>query len=287
MDLSTALSLNYGHVKEELDKNRIPLLIHLERKKSNTTYRTCLGFDAVSAIKLYLHERSIPRYRCKTCSHTWTRKRLHCALPNCTGEVVEYAETLTYDSPLFMQTHHTRRLRGNELMALMRQYVIRSGLLPKERINRANKNPAGTHALRSAMSSILQFHGINQEVINGFLGHRVAYDSAYSRLGEKELLEIYSGVAKHLSVTGAEDSSDVLKEVRNLKEEMAKSDHTISKLMEMNQDLEKRMKEMEVEQNELQKERVKALDVLSKYDTETVEMLAQVIDEARKKKKRL
>ncbi len=215
MDLSTALSLNISHVQDELDKSRIPLLIHLERKKSNTLYRTCLGVDAVEAIKLYLRERSLPRYRCKVCSHTRTRKRRHCDLPKCNGEVEEFTEELTYDSPLFIQTRN-KRLSGEELMAVLRQYVTHSAILSRERIKRATKNPAGTHALRSAMSSILQFHGVNQEIINGFLGHRVPYDSAYSRLGDEELRTIYSDVEEHLSVTGATDTGEMAERVKEL-----------------------------------------------------------------------
>jgi len=216
MDISTTLSLDIGHVKDELDNRESPLLIHVERQKTHNTYRTCIGADSIKAIQLYLKERQVPRYHCKKCGRTWAKKRLHCDLINCKGKVEKYSEKLTYSSPLFKQTNNDRRLRTRQFMSIMRQGVIRSSVIPRDRLDRASTNPAGTHALRAAMSSIMQFHGMNQQIIEGFIGHKVPYNSAYSRLGDEELRETYKGVEKYLTLDFRENIDKVEGRVKNL-----------------------------------------------------------------------
>ena len=66
------------------------------------------------------------------------------------------------------------------------------------------------------MSSIMQFHGTNQQIIDGFIGHKVPYNNAYSRLGDEELREIYSNVEKYLTLDYREDFVKVEGRVKNL-----------------------------------------------------------------------
>jgi len=58
-DTQTLLSLDYGDVKEGLEKGEEPLVIQVVRQKEGIDYKTCIGHDAIDALKLYLHEREL------------------------------------------------------------------------------------------------------------------------------------------------------------------------------------------------------------------------------------
>ena len=67
---------------------------------------------------------------------------------------------------------------------------------------------------------ILQYHGMNQVIINGLQGHKVAYDSAYSRLSNRELIEPYSKFEEHLMVSNAKAIMTLREEMLEMKRKM-------------------------------------------------------------------
>lgn len=214
MDVSTALSLNYGDVKDELDKGISPILIHLKREKTQTRYRTLIGQDTIDALKLYLQERGGLRYQCGKCGHSWKQKRTQCPFPECDGGVKPYREKITFDSPLFATHQSDKSVSTNNIMKRIRDYVKLAGIVSEDRMSRADKNPGGTHALRAAFASILKYHKVDGEIVDGLMGHKVPYNSAYTRHRDNELREIYKDVEQYLSVTDAQSESETVAELR-------------------------------------------------------------------------
>ncbi|MEE8400852.1 MAG: tyrosine-type recombinase/integrase [Candidatus Hydrothermarchaeaceae archaeon] len=194
MDASTIASLNYSHIKEELEAGTMPLMVKLVRPKEGILYRTFLGNDAVGAIKLYLNERK------------------------------SRGDKIDYNTPLFTSegTHinKQKRMTTKNFQDNLRNYTIKAGLISKERLEAADFNPARPHALRAGFSTILKLNGVNQDVVDGFLGHTDRYKDAYTLATDDELRKIYSSIEEALSVVGV--SSGISEIEGKLKKEIEK-----------------------------------------------------------------
>ncbi len=219
IDLSTAFSLKYGDVAEQLESGQSPLLIHAKRPKSQFNFRFCIGSDAINALKVYINDRKMVRYTCVGCNASWRMPRQTCT--KCGAKTKTIKEDVDYDEPLFV-THDgkKRAISKSTFESRMRRYVAHGKIVDPRRMKRADFNIAGTHALRAAFSSILQYHGMNQVIIDGFQGHKVAYDSAYSRLSDRELIELYSKFEEHLMVSNAEAMMTLREEMLEMKRKM-------------------------------------------------------------------
>ena len=180
MDISTLLNLNYGDVGGNLRRNR-RIMITTIRKKTREKYRTFFGKDAVNHLITYIE----------------TKKRLS---PN---------------DPLFTnEPDSSTRMRTITAQRMMRTLVVRSGLITKEELKDLPFNPFGSHALRESFSKTAAGAGLNQNVIDGMLGHKVGYDSAYSKLSDFELENIYSGFEAKISTSSdPRDQMEVLREI--------------------------------------------------------------------------
>lgn len=212
MDISTVCSLDYGHVKEELEAGKEPLLIRVVRPKVGLNYRTLIGRDAIEALKAYLEDR--------------TRRK---------------GEKLGYDTPLFMQEGRGtgERCGPKHFQDQMRDYVLAAGLVSRERLERADLSPARPHALRSGFSSILRLKGANERLIDYWMGHADPYGGAYNQAGDEELREFYKGFEQHLSISGVSSLGEV---EERLKKELDKRDYTIKGMEGRIGELEKKIK---------------------------------------------
>ena len=208
MDISTLLSLTYGHIKNEYEAGECPLLIKLTREKIGLNYRTFIGRDAIEAIKIYLKERTAERYICKDCGASWENKRNTCTLCKSTN-IKPYCEKLSITSPLFIPKRKSERMVRSNFEKALRKYAILAGLVDEEQMKEADINPGRPHALRSGFSSILSLKGVNQKIIDGMMGHVDAYGGAYTQFSDEELREIYGEKEQFLSISEVREISDI------------------------------------------------------------------------------
>jgi integrase len=215
MDISTACSLNYGDIEEGFERMDKPLMVHVQRKKIGLNYRTFLGHDSIEAIETYLNER-----------------------------VNKYGEKMTYETPLFVTegTHVNKRMRCKP--KLFRSYVVLAGLVSKAKMKRADFSPARPHALRASFATIARLKGLNEKLIDYFMGHSDPYGGAYNQATNKELRDKYMEIEEALSVSSVSNLSDI---EGKLKEELKQRDFQIKgmedRLKELEQDF-KTLKEL-------------------------------------------
>jgi len=173
LDVSTVCSLDVGDVAEGINKGECPLALSLVREKEHINYNTFIGKDAIEAIKAYLTKR----------------------------EATLGPSALS--DPLFIHERKMRdklRINTELIQKVMRKLAVVSGLVTAEEMERADLNPCRPHALRSAFSSILKLEGVNNDIIEYWLGHAVTYQSAYFQGITDELREIYAEHEHSLSI---------------------------------------------------------------------------------------
>lgn len=177
MDISTLLSLNYGHVKKGLERGDEILLVKATRIKTNTRYRTCFGKDAVVHLKNYLRERGQMKVK----------------------------EPLFMTTKLFTYKNGTstkpERVKSNTVIGIFRQLVVRAGLISEEELEAQTINPYGTHALRASFSKIATAVGMNKNLIDYLQGHKTPYHGVYSDLTDEMLIKAYRDLEPHLNVS--------------------------------------------------------------------------------------
>lgn len=174
MDVSTLCSLDYGDVARGLEENEYPLPIHVVRK--NIQYTTFLGRDGIEALKAYLNKRR------------------------------ERHGKIGYDEPLFIKEKNYNgrtRITSNLIQKMLREVAVLSGVVNKEEMERADMNPCRPHALRAGFSSIMKLQGVNNEIVEHWMGHSIPYESAYLIPGEEELKKIYMENEEGLSINRA------------------------------------------------------------------------------------
>ena len=159
------------------------------------------------------------RHTCIACDASWRMPRITCT--KCGAKTKKLKENIDFSEPLFVTHDGKKRVPSKQVLeSRMRRYVSHAKIVDPRRMQRANFNIAGPHALRAAFSSILQYHGMNQMIIDGLQGHKVAYDSAYSRLSNRELIELYSKFEDHLMVSNAEEMMTLREEMLEMKRKM-------------------------------------------------------------------
>ncbi len=181
-DTQTLLSLDYGDAKEGLKKGEEPLVIHVVRQKEGVDYKTCIGHDAIEALKLYLHEREMgTRY-----------------IP---------AEKLKPDSPLFISERvfdmrKRKRLTNIGVGIVFKNLARRAGVVDVEDLKRSDINIAGAHALRKSFSTICRNSGVPPDLVEYMIGHRLKFDGAYYGPSDEKLKEEYRKAEPFLSIGG-------------------------------------------------------------------------------------
>jgi integrase/recombinase XerD len=224
-DVSTLCSLNYGDVAKELEEDKSPLMLHIIREKEGVEYHTFLGRDAIEALKLYLDERQN-----------------------------KYGEKPSWDTPLFTKYYsyrkngkgtakHGVRHQPHLIQKMFREIVVAAGLVSKEQMENADINPARPHALRDAFNQILGLEGVNQLLIDYWMGHRLPYGGAYGIPDPEEQRKIYAEHEQALSVSAIRSGINEIEE--KFRREMEKRDYIIKGMEERIKKLEKQLKAME------------------------------------------
>jgi len=192
MDVSTLISLNYGDVARGLEDNECPLAIHVVRKKAGIEYTTFMGRDAIDALKAYLNKRR------------------------------QKQGNIKYNEPLFVKERELngdKRITRNAIDKMLKQVAFLSGIVSKEEMENADMNPCRPHALRGAFSTIMKLQGVNNEIVEYWMGHAIPYESAYMIPQEEELRRIYAEHEEVLSINRATEQIKKLEQKFNGKME--------------------------------------------------------------------
>ncbi|KXA93484.1 hypothetical protein AKJ66_01955 [candidate division MSBL1 archaeon SCGC-AAA259E22] len=242
MDVSTICSLNYGHVARGLKNDEYPLPIRVKRPKERVNYVTFIAEDGIEALKAYFDHR-------KNRPVEWDEKNMP----------VEREGEPNWDDPLFTKEKKGKgRIRPTLIQKMMRKLAVESGLVSREEMENSKMNPCRPHALRKAFSSILEINGINSNIIDGFLGHSVDYDSAYSQQTEEELAKAYLEAEEDLRISekkGIEEYDEKLdafgKTIEELVQEKKRLEEEITELKEKYERIEERREESDEIMNRL------------------------------------
>jgi integrase len=192
LDVSTALSLNYGDVSKGLESGEHPLKLNTYRRKAETEYYTFLGKDACDAIRAYLNDLK-------------------------KNEI-----TLDARSPLFVKTLYkngqVERLEDSNFQATMRELATRSGLIDSN-MNGCSQNPVSPHALRESFGKILTNKAkIPNSVVDFWLGHSLGQLAKAYMQSEKveDLKNLYLEAEEYLSIQFGGNIEKVRNEVSRL-----------------------------------------------------------------------
>jgi len=251
MDVSTLCSLDYGDVAKGLERNEYPLPIHVVRKKAGIEYTAFLGRDGIEALKAYINKR----------------KRRQ--------------KGINYSEPLFTKErtkNGVKRINKDLIDKMLREVAVLSGVVSKEEMERADMNPCRPHALRAAFSSIMKLQGVNNEIVEYWLGHTIPYESAYMIPGEDELKKIYAEHEEVLSINRATEQVKRLEQKFNGK--METYDDIINRQAAEIKKLREKLAEMEQSKDkQLGEELLRALENNPEIAKELTEMLIKKVIE--------
>lgn len=156
LGIGDVVDLNYGDVKRGLEEGKLPLPLHLYRKKTNVEHRTFLGRDAVRYLSEYLKTRG----------------------------------SLKLGDPIFTMLGSQRRVTAGAIQHMLRKYAKKLGFILEEDLENGY-NPARSHSLRSAFRSRLTGK-MDGTLIEFFMGHDIGEEKrTYINLPEDELAELY------------------------------------------------------------------------------------------------
>ena len=191
LDVSTLCSLDYGDVKEGLEKNEYPLKIEPMRVKTGVEFYTFVGKDAIDALKAYLADMK--------------------------SRDVEY----TNRTPLFLQERGKERLRTHNIQTMMKDLAVRSGFVT-EGNNGNGFNPLGTHSLRESFGSLMINSGVPDSIVDFWLGHEVGdMARAYKGTQFENLRQMYIDREHLLSISTSKGESEKTKaEVKEVKDDL-------------------------------------------------------------------
>jgi len=241
LDVSTAYSLKWKDVKRQMERGDSPMLLTLERGKTGTIFKTCLGSDAIETIRNHMAEMLMTRFRCLECGASWKDQRKKC--PYCKKQSVrEYRDELKPNDFLFSRGREIRHRVQRDYQSSMRRYVVSAGIQTPEELADSDMSRGRPHALRAGFSSILKSKGVDRELVEFMLGHEIPYGGAYFKMSDDEIIDVYRGAEKYLSLNYREEY-DILESRVN--EELGQMRTMNDALLNQNQDLKSRIEELE------------------------------------------
>ena len=183
--------LQYRHVKDDIEANRVPIHVHIEAEITKGKYHdydTFLGAEAAQYLKLYIEQR---------------RK----------GSGSFPPETITDDSPLIRDSKRAeipRGVRGKTLRKVVHSLYAQAGLLRKKN---GRMYDLRTHSLRKYFKTQLLALGVQPDYVDYMMGHTVnTYDDIQS-LGIDTLRNIYAASGLAIRPKTRANKVEALKEI--------------------------------------------------------------------------
>lgn len=170
MRISDALSLNVGNIQRELDLGNVSMAIEYlpEKEKETVGIRlTFLASDGVKILKDYLE---------------WRKKQ---------------GENITPESPLFASRTH----RGQSALSKEKYNKMLKSIAKRAGLNGDWKyGMLRAHSLRKFFVIQLTNHGVEDKIVNFFIGHKIPeVDRVYWSRRIEDLRKIYSDREQHLN----------------------------------------------------------------------------------------
>jgi integrase len=190
LDVSTLCSLNYGDVKEGLEKDEHPLKVEPMRVKTGVEFYTFIGDDAIDALNAYL------------------------------ADMKSRGVTFNDKTPLFLQERGKGRLKTHNIQVMMKDLVVRSGLVD-EANNGYAFNPLGTHSLRESFGSLMINSKVPDTVVDFWLGHEIGdMAKAYKTTQFESLKKMYAEREQLLSISAPKEDEKTKAEVKEVKDDL-------------------------------------------------------------------
>ena len=202
MRISDALKLRVGDVQRELDLERVPLAIEYLPEKEKETVGERITFLASDGVKI------LGRYL------EW-RKQI--------------GEELTLDSPLFA----SRTKRGARLLSQQKYTKMLKNIAIKAGLNGNGKyGTLRAHSLRKFFVTQLTNHGVEDKIVNFFIGHKISdVDRVYWFRRIEDLRKIYAERQQHLNPINQKQEFD-LNKLEDIKSKIEELEKKIKKLEE-------------------------------------------------------
>lgn len=156
------VGLDYGDVRRELDNGKLPLMLHIYRKKTDVEFKTFFGADAVRYLKDYLKSR----------------------------------KDLKDDSPLFTKLGSEERINEASIQERAEVYADKLDFIEKN----GGLNPARPHSLRAAFRSRLT-NEVDSQLIEFWMGHEIGAEArAYLNMPSEEMRKLYANIEHLLTI---------------------------------------------------------------------------------------
>jgi len=249
LDVSTLCSLDYGDVKEGLEKNEHPLKIEPTRVKTSVEFYTFIGKDAIDALKAYLADMR--------------------------SRGVEFTDK----TPLFLQEQGKSRLRTHNIQTMMKDLAVRAGFVTEE--NNGNSfNPLGTHSLRESFGSLMINSGVPDTIVDFWLGHDIGeMAKAYKTTQFESLKKMYLERESLISITPKTDVEEIKEKIRGeIDEKNMQLQTLVNGLTTENMQLKQTVKALE----EALKSHEKRLNALDKQTRELLETRLRIVERIEK-----
>jgi len=177
--LEDLLSLKYGIIKDEFNANVTPLCLKLTRKKTDVSFYTFLGEDAVKALTEYFAETGVPKD----------------------------------NQPIFHREVNPKK-PGEDFKPLTKagieKYFLRRA--KKSLPSWTGSNPRRPHSLRAAFQKLLVLAGCPEIFTEYFMGHSVEKNKAayiIQGLSKEQLREQYAKFESALSFLNSEEEKKI------------------------------------------------------------------------------
>jgi len=224
LSLGDLLNIDYGDIREELEGEALPLMICLNRGKTDEEFKTFFGADALNYLKLYLGSR----------------------------------RDLGAGSPLFAKLGSSRRATDGAIQNNFRKYADKISW-----IDVADYNPARPHSLRAAFRSRLTGK-MDPDLIEFMMGHALGpVKRAYLNIPDDELRELYAQFEHELSIettskkleAGIDGKTSKVEEkyrkkIEDLETTLQTQATQISQIAELSSRLDREMRELEAKNTE-------------------------------------
>jgi len=188
----TLAKLQYRHVRDDLEKDVVPIHVHVEAeitKGKYGDYDTFIGAEVAEYLRLYLEQRRLG-----------------------SPDGRNPQETLTDDSPLIRDaTSHTPRPIGpKQIRKLVHQLYVRAGLIKQPR---GRMYELRVHSLRKYFKTQLLSLGVQPDYVDYMMGHTVDTYHDIQMKGVEFLRNIYASSGLAIKPKTKVSKIEALKEI--------------------------------------------------------------------------
>jgi site-specific recombinase XerD len=188
----TLSKLQYRHIQEDIENNRIPIHVHVEAditKGKYHDYDTFLGAEAATYLKLY------------------TEQRRHGS-----ADGRNPPEDLTDKSPLIRDEtrHNPRPIGGKQIRKAVHHLYVQAGLIKQSKVQMYDLR---VHSLRKYFKTQLLALGVQPDYVDYMMGHTVDTYHDIQSIGIDKLRNVYASSGLAITKKTQTNKIEALKEI--------------------------------------------------------------------------